>query len=364
VRENRIAGALLGAAVGDAIGLPLEGLTPARAARLFPGPPRPRLLLGRAFMSDDGEHACMTAQALLASGGDEDRLARSLAWRLRGWVLAAPAGIGWATLRACVKLWLFLPRRWWGVRSAGNGPAMRAPLLGVVAGDDDARLARWVVAATRVTHTDPMAVEGALAVALAARDGAAGRAPVGGEAAAAWARALPARVAMLAAAPASAIFDRSMQAVAEHLARGASPAELAAALGCARGVTGFIMHTVPAALFCWLRRPDDPRGVIGDVLALGGDADTTGAIAGGIAGATAGAAALPAEWVDGIVDWPRSVAWMRRLAARLAGRFPRDGDALPGAGALPLFWPALPLRNAFFALVVLLHGLRRLLPPY
>jgi hypothetical protein len=35
-------------------------------------------------------------------------------------------------------------------------------------------------------------------------------------------------------------------------------------------------------------------------------------------------------------------------------------SALPA----PLFWPALIVRNALFLALVLLHALRRLLPPY
>jgi hypothetical protein len=55
---------------------------------------------------------------------------------------------------------------------------------------------------------------------------------------------------------------------------------------------------------------------------------------------------------------------MRRLALRLAARFgharPRPAPARP----VPLFWPALPLRNMLFLMIALGHGFRRLLPPY
>ena len=83
-RINRLTGALLGTAVGDALGLPREGLSRRRAERLYgSGPIRHRFLFGRGMLSDDTEHACMTAQALLAAPEDEARFARSLA-------LAAP----------------------------------------------------------------------------------------------------------------------------------------------------------------------------------------------------------------------------------------------------------------------------------
>ena len=75
------------------------------------------------MISDDTEHTLMVAQSLLKHPDDADAFARSLAWRLRWWVLGLPAGVGLATARACLKLWLgFSPERS-GIWSAGNGPA-------------------------------------------------------------------------------------------------------------------------------------------------------------------------------------------------------------------------------------------------
>src|SRR5262249_11838055 len=157
----------------DSLGLPREGLSRRRARRLFSDPPlRQHFFLGRGMTSDDAEHTCMTAQALLRSRDDPERFVRSLAWRLRFWLLGLPAGIGYATLRAILKLWLgFSPHRS-GVFSAGNGPAMRAALLGVCLGDDPERLRAFVRASSRLTHTDPRAELGSYLIALAAHHGA------------------------------------------------------------------------------------------------------------------------------------------------------------------------------------------------
>ena len=99
------------------------------------------------------------------------------------------------------------------------------------------------------------------------------------------------------------------------------------------------------------------------MIALGGDVDSTGAIVGGIAGATLGANGIPVEWLDGLLEWTRSVTWMRRLGERLACRFPVD-SSMVGQGPLPLFWPGIIPRNLLFLFVVLVHAFRRLLPPY
>lgn len=356
-RQEVITGALLGTLVGDALGLPREGLSPERATRLFGGAPlRHRLVLGRGLGSDDTEHACMVAQALLARPEDAGAFARSLAWRLRGWLLSLPGGVGWATLRATVRLWLgFSPERS-GVASAGNGPSMRAPLLGVCLAYQPERLEAFVRASSVLTHRDALAEDGARVVALAAAH-AARQAATGGDVDA------PALLRQLEEAVSSPDLRDALRTVGTCLERGASAAELADLLGLARGVTGYTLHTVPVALYAWLRHPGDFRAALEDIVLLGGDTDSTGAIVGALAGASVGPRGIPAEWVSGLVEWPRTTAWMERLAGRLAEQFPSGGEPRR-SGPQPLFWPGLLLRNTVFLFVVLGHGFRRLLPPW
>ncbi len=354
---DRVAGAVLGTAVGDALGLPREGLSARRARRLFGGPPlRHRFLFGRGMVSDDTEHTCMTAQALLRAPDDVTAFTRSLAWRLRLWLLGLPAGTGGATLRAVLKLWLGFPPHRSGVWSAGNGPAMRAAVLGVCLGQDRERLRACVRASTRLTHTDPRSERGAFLVALAARRGAE-HGPPGVQAGAFLAEA---RQALPDLDPE---LGGVLDAAEAHAKRGAPAAELAAHLGLRRGVSGYVYHTVPLALYCWLRHPGDFRGAVEEVISLGGDADSTGAIVGGVAGATVGASGIPPQWLGGLLEWPRSAAWLRALAGRLAGQFPLSGESVPQR-PLHLFWAGLLPRNLLFLAAVLAHGFRRLLPPY
>ncbi|MHC4252826.1 MAG: ADP-ribosylglycohydrolase family protein, partial [Planctomycetota bacterium] len=205
--------------------------------------------------------------------------------------------------------------------------------------------------------TDARAEEGALAVAVAASYAAA-RAPGRIDRAEC--------LALIRGEVRGEELVSALAAVEKCLARGDAAEALADELGLARGVSGYVNHTVPVCLFSWLRHPADFRAAVEEVILLGGDADTTGAIVGGLSGATVGEEGIPQEWLQGLIEWPRSVGWMRRLAARLAAGFPHDGvleeEGLPGP--LPLFWPGIIPRNVLFTTVVLLHGLRRLLPPY
>ncbi|HEY9070049.1 MAG TPA: ADP-ribosylglycohydrolase family protein, partial [Candidatus Ozemobacteraceae bacterium] len=114
-------GSLLGTALGDSLGLPFEHLSASRAKRLFPPPLRHRFFFRGGMVSDDTEHAVLTALALARSGRNVASFTRNLGWSLRFWVLCIPAGIGWATLRSLVKLWLGWSPVNSGVFSAGNG---------------------------------------------------------------------------------------------------------------------------------------------------------------------------------------------------------------------------------------------------
>lgn len=349
-QSGAVAGAILGCAVGDALGLPYEGLSRRRGVRLLGEPDRQRFAFGRGMVSDDTEHTCLVAQALCGCPGDPDGFARHLARGLRWWLLGAPAGVGYATLRATAKLWLGFPPSRSGVFSAGNGPAMRTAVLGAAIDDIEA-LRQFVRAATRVTHTDPKACHGAFAVALAAWCARRGL-DTPGE--------FFRRHRDVAGADTSAEFDALLAGVERSLAAGETTGEFALQLGCGKGVSGYVYRTVPVALHAWLGRPRDYRLAVTGVIRCGGDTDTTAAIVGAVVGSGVGRVGIPAEWLDRLWEWPRTVTWMARLAestseAMRTGTPVRPPRVLPGVGLA---------RNAIFFAIVLAHIARRMLPPY
>ncbi|MBI5093234.1 MAG: ADP-ribosylglycohydrolase family protein [Candidatus Hydrogenedentes bacterium] len=348
--DKHVVGAILGTAVGDALGLPYEGLSRDRALRLLGPPDRHRFFLGRGMLSDDTEHTCMVAQSLIEAGGDMTVFRRRFAYRLRVWLLGVPAGVGFATLRALLRLWIGYNPESSGVFSAGNGPAMRAPILGAAI-SDPALLREFVRASTRITHTDPRAEYGALAVALAAQTSASGTRVSGAEYLAQVESAFQGKAGEM-----MALLSQAVDAVSD----GSSTEAFAERLGLSRGVSGYVNHTVPVAIHAWLSHPGDYRSAVSAVIRCGGDADTTAAIVGGIVGAEVGEEGIPAEWLDGIFEWPRSVAWLRRLGAQL-GATVKSG--VP-CRAVETPFVLVVLRNLFFLAIVLAHGFRRLAPPY
>ena len=348
--QAHIAGCILGTALGDSIGLPYEGLSKRRSVKLFGTPDRHRLLFRRGMISDDTEHTCMVAQSLISSGCDPDAFCRSLGWRFRFWLATVPAGIGMATLRSIIRLWLgFSPYRS-GVFSAGNGPAMRSAIIGAAI-DDRKLMAELVRVSSRVTHTDPKAEFGAFAVALAARMSRLHCKVTSKQ----FVSELESELAGNGAELMSLIAD-----AAASVDNGQSTPSFAESLGLADGVSGYVYHSVPVAIHAWLTHQNDFRSAIISIVECGGDADSTGAIVGGIIGAGVGDDGLPPDWLASLIEWPCSVSYMRRLASQLGDSIDSNTRACPIK--LPV-WGLLP-RNAFFLIVVLCHGFRRLFPPY
>jgi len=352
-RRSRFRGLLLGQAVGDAIGLPAEGIPRPRAVKLFRGRWRHRLVWGRGMVSDDTEHAFFVGQCLLACGDSAEAFARRLGWCLRWWLLSIPAGVGFATLRSIVRLWLGFDPSTSGVFSAGNGPAMRAPVIGATFASSPELMDAFIEASTRITHTDPKASIGARAIAALA----------------AWIvceklAQRPSPGDFISVLEADGRGDdewvRIVSAVRNACEAKLGVGEFARELGLERGVSGYVYHTVPIVVYAWYRHFGDFEKTLSAVVECGGDTDTTGAIAGALAGATVGEAGVPADWLSGIIEWPRSIALLGRLADELAGGTKGQAPSAP----LRYFWPGCLLRNTFFTLVVLLHGFRRALPPY
>ncbi len=350
MNEKAIVGCILGTAVGDALGLPYEGMSPSRARRLLGPPSRHRFFFGRGMISDDTEHTCMVAQSLIESGEDVAWFSKRFASRLRWWMLAQPAGVGKATALSCAKLLLGFGVSRSGVYSAGNGPSMRAAIFGASI-KELPKILEFVRASTRLTHTDPKAEFGAIAVALAARE-ACQHAEVNADQ---WlevvSHSLPSN---------AGDFIELLRSAVASVAKDESTIEFAKSMGLERGVTGYTYHTVRLPFHCWLSSPDNFEKVVTTAIECGGDADTTAAIAGGIVGARVGKQGIPNRWLQNLWDWPRSVGWMEIVGQKLA----QTGPHSPAKRA-PFVNPiGVALRNPFFLVTVLIHGFRRIFPPY
>ena len=281
------------------------------------------------------------AQSLARHPDDVDACVRAFRRSLLGWFCRLPWGVGLATVRSCVRIGLGVSPS--GVMSAGNGAAMRAAVVGSYFHDLPERRREFGRALAEVTHRDERAVEGALFVA---------------EVAASCVR-------ITSGASRHTVLDESRPVVTnaqlgEAIDRAVGLANRRAATGDAArlcGTSGFVVHTVPFATFCFLRHGDDPMRALAEAISAGGDTDSVGAILGGWLGALHGEAGLPGDLTRRIHDGPFGPSHLRSLAACLAGV--REG--VPRR--VPRYSPSAALaRNLALLPVILGHGFRRLLP--
>lgn len=327
-----IRSALLGVALGDALGLPYEGLTPAKIAkRTRRRPVRPALLPGMMMVSDDTDHACMALAALGESAGDGTRFSRDLARRFRWWFAALPPGIGMATAKSALRLWCGVSPEKSGVMSAGNGPLMRAGILGVALRDDPESLREIVDRATRLTHRDQRALDAAYVFAEACAQVAKNGRPTDP-------RRFCAELAGIARTPEIREKLNSLSGYA-----GSRPPAFSG-----KGVSGYIPESLHGALAAFLFGGPDGAAIIRTAIAFGGDTDSVASFAGCLAGA-ADPAAFDSDEARKLFSGLKDFPWNRTTLETFAAGTP------PPKALIAL----RPIRNLFQLAVVISHGLLR-----
>jgi ADP-ribosylglycohydrolase len=80
--------------------------------------------------------------------------------------------------------------------------------------------------------------------------------------------------------------------------------------------SGYVLHTLEASVWCLLTTDSYPEAVLSAVN-LGDDTDTTGAVTGALAGLLYGVEGIPGHWLRQLARLPD----IEDLAARLAGRY-------------------------------------------
>ncbi|MGZ8566394.1 MAG: ADP-ribosylglycohydrolase family protein [Actinomycetota bacterium] len=283
-RRQRAMGSILGLAIGDALGAPFEF----RRSRDVPDPV-PSLELpwmGRppGTWADDTAMARNLWCSLIEHGGElvlADVLDRHLAW-----LATEPPDVGNQTRAALTEAArgtreparAIFERRGPEV-SAGNGSVMYCAPLGVARAGDPDRLHAEAPALSQLTHWDERCRTACLAVTLTAAALVRGESP---------------RDAVIASV--SACEGRAGAEELEYLVDHA---------GRERPVDGPEMGFTLFAAGIGLQVVGEERGFVDGlraVVALGGDTDTNGAVAGALLGARHGAGAIPRAWCDRLAD--------------------------------------------------------------
>lgn len=276
MNADRFKGCLLGLALGDALGAPLEGGPLERLVWRLIG----RTRNGEMRWTDDTQMSLDVAESLIANGEvDPD----DLAWRFaRSYRWSRGYGPGAARLLKRVARgedWRQANRSIYPDGSYGNGGAMRAPVVGLFYSARLDELVAAVVESARVTHAHPLGIEGALLVASATALAAHFTDPSEiFRRAATHCTLEPFTGRLLLAGP----WLEADEPPAAKDVRRRLGAGVAAAESCV------------TAVYVALRFLDEPfTEMLAFVASMGGDVDTIGAMAGAIWGTANGASRLP-----------------------------------------------------------------------
>jgi ADP-ribosylglycohydrolase len=307
---DRALGALTGLAVGDALGMPTQGMRRADILADY-GPitgltaagPRQVIAAGMpaGAVTDDTEQALLLARLLIAGDGHIDPLAFAAALVRWEQAMAAKGSLdllGPSTREAVRALAAGVAAAEAGRRGATNGAAMRIAPVGLATPPQPLpALVDAVVEASMVTHNTSIGLAAAAAVGAAVSAGV-----EGGTRAEAIGLAIAA--ADLAAGrghwvPGGQIGPR-IAWVTEHLAR-LPPAGWADELDGVVGTSVAAQESVTAAFGILAVVPSAWDGVC-LAASAGGDTDTIAAIVGAVAGAADGMRAWPADIVQRVTQ--------------------------------------------------------------
>lgn len=331
--------------VGDAMGLPYEGLTSRTREIVYKDIFRFHFLRGKGFVSDDTDHMLLTLRAFLSTETSE-QFTSQLAKNLQKWLLTLPPGVGFGTLKALSKLWLGRKPSRSGSNSAGNGPCMRATILGALLAEDTDRLSEYVTASTFLTHNNNEALVAALALARTT----------------AWLIRNPAPPSH----PLQPIFTELRAANFCHnetwydlvdtmercLAEGQTVSQFQENLGLAGFVSGYAFHSAPVALYVFLKEYDNFEKTIYEAVSVGGDTDTIAFMAGSLAGTRGGKTNIPKTLIEGVSAWPCDIGIVQAHRFNQAQVSQIQDDKFP--------WFYLFLRNLLSWLAICPHIIRRL----
>lgn len=262
---DRALGSYIGLAVGDALGATVEFMTHREIIAKYG---EHNKIIGGGWLklkpgqvTDDTDMSLALGRALLRGQGFDLRMVCD---EFLAWFQTKPIDIGNTCRRgiARYKLEGTLTKAY-ADGDAGNGACMRTlPVALASLGAPDA-FTRWTLEQCHITHNHPLSDDATLTIGAMVQ-------------------------VLLQGLGVKAVRTLANELIAKHHNFRFVPFHSTS--------SPYIVDTIQTVLHCYFRN-DNFRSCLIDVVNLGGDADTTGAIAGMLAGATYGYSNIPQEWV-------------------------------------------------------------------
>jgi ADP-ribosyl-[dinitrogen reductase] hydrolase len=280
---SRARGAFIGLAIGDALGAPAEFLTRGEIQQKYgilkemAGGGWLRLKPGQ--VTDDTEMSLCLARGIVSAGGWS---LTAIADNLAGWLKSKPIDVG-DTCRRGIRNYMLKgtletpPNEWDG----GNGAAMRMVPVALLTLADESLLRSRSIEQAHLTHNHPLSDAASVTLGRLLHLAVTGRSM------------------------------NQMRREAEHLVERYPTFSYDPYKGLA---TGYVVDTMQTVCHCFFRARSFESCVI-ETVNQGGDADTTGAIAGALAGAYFGEQSIPQRWLKKLDK--KLVAEIQELSERL-----------------------------------------------
>jgi ADP-ribosyl-[dinitrogen reductase] hydrolase len=261
---ERALGAYLGFAIGDALGATVEFMTAREIVATYGlhqkivGGGWLRLKPGQ--VTDDTEMSLALGRALIRGGGFD---LGAICQEWTAWLRSGPIDVGNTCRRGIAR---FMQdgsvSKEFAEGDAGNGACMRNLPVALATLHDEDAFERWSLGQAHVTHNHPLSDAATLCLGRMAQ---------------------------------------ALVKAGDHAACTVLAAALEAEFPCFRwrrnGASAYVVETVQTVLHHFFAT-DSFRACLVAVVNQGGDADTTGALAGMLAGAAYGASSIPAEWLS------------------------------------------------------------------
>ncbi len=349
-RQKAIYGAMVGIAVGEALGLARQGFSRRLGLWLFGRGPLRYQAAPRIGVAGPRLHASLTAgQAILRSYQKQAVFLKHSQRRLRWYLVTNPL---WLSPRlVLVGFRLFWPSKEEerGIPSLGTELLARNLVLSTALQGTGVRVDRWVEGLAKLTQSNPEIAEASTLIANAGHL-ASFCDPESLDVAEVWRE--------LTSETIDPHLGTMMDQMLPMLEHGFSVQMVAKKMGWGEGVPSQPYPVALIAIYSWLRHSYRFRKAVEPAILLGGDTASVGAIVGGLAGIHLSHHKVPPDWLKRMACWPHDRDWMKHLSERLTD-WPHGVEDLHHAPALPSLALFQALRNLLLSILWMLHAVWR-----
>lgn len=292
--RNKYTGCLLGSAVGDALGMQTEGMSPGEIKQKFnivfdygpgmPGTPNEKLRPGQ--YTDDTEQTLILARSILEAGKFDPVLFSKKLVEHYAMIVSDPGsnrGWGRTSLDSCKRLQSGTPWNESGGDSPTCGSSMRISPIGLLYPVNLEQVERTAVDSSLPTHRHPESIAGAVTVASAVSLAITNTSP---------------DIILKTVVSLAKKYDPMLGNKIFSIEKMRYMPELNAFSTI--GTSLMTRDVVPSAFYCFSKNPLDFSRAMLTAINAGGDTDSIAAITGAICGAYLGIDAIPKKWLDGL----------------------------------------------------------------